>query len=395
VTPFVKAIYKYVFSRRWLLLVTATAIALSLYLHLKASSSPMQSDEETWLKSFDLHKNTYPFSLRYFQNYSTIFVRHITGLTLKNAFYAVQYFLMLLLSLAFFDYLKKLQISQSWSLVGVILFLLSFPIVAAHFEPVHTWDDFWMYGFSILFLTALLKQEWLLSSVFFTLGCFAREQMLLFYPILLLEVWQYRKSTNRIKIFSSLLLSLLVYGIFYWLTYQPSDPKRWELITYNFADGARTADATISIWNSFGFMWLAGAVAFFRLWKKRDESVYRFCFWGAVILVPLTLVMGCFFTLVRETRILFPPFVYVIPLAVWAIKDDLVTFSKVRPTLFWPLTIIVGGIFIFVGMWLSHLIWPAFDYGGAVKLRRDFAGVNLGLALLYLSLLVTTRVTRE
>ncbi len=305
--------------------------------------------------------------------------------------YVIQYFLALVIGLLFHNFLRKLEFSPSWSLFGVSLLMLSLPIAVAHFEPIHTWDDFWMYGFTILTFTVMLNRRWLLSSLFFTLGCFAREQMFLFYPVLLMVAWDYRKETNWRRMTLAMLLPVVVYGSYYLLMYEPSGHQRWSLITYNFANSARTADSTISVWNAFGFLWIPAIVGAFKTWKLRKNSIGRLCLRSAVIAVPLTLGLGLFFTFVRETRILFPPFIFVIPLAVYAIRDGWSKLPQILSDWFWTKVIIAAGFLIFLGIQLANLLWPEFEYGATTKLRRDFAGANIGLGILYLIFLFQTR----
>jgi len=374
------------------IICVAAGILFSLYLHLVVAGSALQFDSETWLKAIHLHKDIYPYNIRPLQTYSTILFHQISGFPLKESFYVIQYLLAFLTGLLFYNYLKKLEFSSNWSLFGVALLMLSLPIAAAFFEPVHTYDDFWMYGFTVLTFIAIISRRWLLSALFFTLGCFAREQMLLFYPVLLMVAWGDRKDTDLSKTILWLLLPLITYGSYYLFMYEPGDPKRWSLINYNFANSTRAADSTISIWNAFGFLWILATVGAIKAWKKRRELIERLCFRGAVIAVPLTLGLGIFFTLVRETRILFPTFVFVIPLGVYAIRDDWSKLPKIRSTWFWTKVVIMAGLLIFIGIQLANWLWPEFDYGASTDLRRNFAGVNIGLAILYLWFLLQTRL---
>ncbi len=307
------------------------------------------------------------------------------------SFYAIQYLASFLTGLLFYNFLKKLNFRPNWSLLGVAVFMFSLPMAAAFFEPVHSYDDYWMYGFTVLTFTAVIDRRWLLTAIFFTLGCLAREQMLLFYPMLIMVAWSDRKITDLPKSFLYLLIPLIVYGTYYLLMYEPSDPKRWSLIHYNFANSSRAADSTISIWNAFGFLWIPAIVGAFKIWKNRLGKIESLLLSGAIIAIPLTLILGLFFTLVRETRILFPPFIFVIPLAVYAIRDDWPKISQVHSGWFWAKVVLAAGLLIFFGIMLANLLWPEFDYGGATKLRRDFAGANIALGLLYLLFLFKTR----
>ena len=81
-------------------------------------------------------------------------------------------------------------------LVGVALTFTAYPIMGANFEPTHTWDDFWSYLFLVLTLLAALDRRTIAVTVYMTLALFAREQAVLFYPLVLLILWWQRHSVR-------------------------------------------------------------------------------------------------------------------------------------------------------------------------------------------------------
>ncbi|MCH8027951.1 MAG: hypothetical protein IID63_07490 [candidate division Zixibacteria bacterium] len=379
-----KQLYRQILDKRYVLAITATGIVVSLFLHLKATWTPLLLDPEAWAKAIEFHLNYYPYNIRFPQTHATLLISQIFGVTLKDSFYILQYILAFLLGPLFFNYLKQLGFERNWSLVGLVALMLSFPILCAHFEPVHTWDDKWMYGFLILTFSALLKSNWLVASLFFTLGCFAREQMVLFYPIFFLAgMWNRQKLGVR-KLSLVLSIPIIIYGTFTLIMYQTADPHRWSLFAYNFENTARAADSIVSLWISFGFLWLLGAAGAASIFAKRSEPKFRILFWGAVTALPLTLILGIFFTYVRETRILFPPFVFLIPLALIALKHLWEKLPAVKSKTFWIITACSGALLIAAGVLIAPYLWPEFDYGSSSMLRRDFAGVQIGLSLLLL-----------
>jgi len=379
-----KQLYQQILDKRYVWAITATAVVVSLILHLKATWSPLLLEPEIWRKSLELHLNHYPFNIRFPQTQATLLVNRLFGLPLKESFYILQYILGFLLGPLFYNYLKTLGFGRNWSLVGLAALMLSFPILCAHFEPVHTWDDIWMYGFLILTFSALLKNNWLVASLFFTLGCFAREQMILFYPIFFIEGFYSREKFGNRKLLLGLLIPVVIYGTFIFLTYQSPDAKRWSLFFYNFENTARAADAVVSLWISFGFLWFLAVAGTFSLIPKRSEPRFRLLFWGAAIAIPLTVSLGIFFTYVRETRILFPPFVFLIPLALIALKNLWAKLPAEKSKAFWIIASCSGALLITAGLFIAPYLWPEFDYGSSANLRRDFAGVQIGLSLLLL-----------
>ena len=386
-----KRLYHQILDKRYVLAITATGIVVSLILHLKATWSPLLLEPELWVKAIEYHLSQYPFNIRFPQTHLTLVVNQLFGIPLKPAFYILQYILVLILGPLFYSYLKHLDFDRRWSLAGVAALMFSFPILGAHFEPVFTWDDIWMYGFLILTFSALLKSNWLVASLFFTLGCFAREQMVLFYPIFLLAgMWSRQKLGVR-KLSLVLSIPIIIYGTFTFLTYLTPHSERWSLFFYNFENTARAADSIVSLWISFGFLWLLGAAGAASIFAKRSDPKFRILFWGAVTALPLTLILGIFFTYVRETRILFPPFVFIIPLALIALKNLWAKLPAEKSKAFWIITACSGALLIAAGVLIAPYLWPEFDYGSSSILRRDFAGVQIGLSLLLLVGVVVSR----
>ncbi|MCH8027634.1 MAG: hypothetical protein IID63_05870, partial [candidate division Zixibacteria bacterium] len=379
-----KQLYRQIIDNRYVLAITTAGIVISLILHLKVTWSPLSLDPEIWAKAIENHLNRYPFYIRFPQTYMTLGINQLFGMPLKESFYILQYSLVFLLGPLFYNYLKTLGFGRNWSLVGLAALMFSFPILCAHFEPVHTWDDKWMYVFLILTFSALLKNNWLVASLFFTLGCFAREQMVLFYPIFFLEGMWCRQKLGVRKLSLVLSIPIIIYGTFTFLTYLTPHSERWSLFFYNFENTARAADSVVSLWNSFGFLWFLGVAGVFCLIPKRSDPKFRILFWGAVTALPLTLILGIFFTYVRETRILFPPFVFLMPLALIALKNLWEKLPAVKSKAFWIITACSGALLIAAGVLIAPYLWPEFDYGSSSMLRRDFAGVQIGLSLLLL-----------
>ena len=386
-----KQLYQQILDKRYVLAITAAGVIVSLFLHLKATWSPLQLEPEIWVKSIDYHLGQYPFNIRFPQTHLTLVVNQLFGIPLKPAFYMLLYFLTLMLGPLFYNYLKLLDFDRRWSLAGVAALMFSFPILCAHFEPVFTWDDIWMYGFVILTFSALFKSKWLIASLFFTLGCFAREQMILFYPIFFLEGFWNRQKLGVRKLSLVLSVPIIIYGTFTFLTYLTPHSERWSLFFYNFANTGRAADSIVSLWSSFGFLWLLGAAGAVSIFAKRSEPPYRLLFWGTVTALPLTMFLGIFLTYVRETRILFPPFVFVIPLALVALKNLWAKLPADKSKGFWIITACSGALLITAGVLIAPYLWPEFDYGSSAGLRRDFAGVHIGLSLLLLMGVVVGR----
>ncbi|MDH4035043.1 MAG: hypothetical protein OEV80_14735, partial [candidate division Zixibacteria bacterium] len=263
-----------------------------------------------------------------------------------------------------------------WSRLGLFLVLSAYPILAAHIEPMHTWDDLWAHLFVMLAIVALLKSRLITGLIWFTLSCFAREQSLIFYGPMLVTAMMYCKQVPRRRIVLMSAVPVVVYAVYYLVVWQTPDPARYSLILFNFENPLRTSDTLFSLFISFGFLWplaLAGLV------RKGVDPSARFLKLGTWLTLPVTLVLTLFFTNARETRILFPPFIFMIPLTLVALKS---VYDWLKPRLSWRFAavgLIVLVALMTVGVWLGYEAFPEFEYRRCQNFQRMWAGIHFGL----------------
>jgi hypothetical protein len=362
-------------------LITVTLLTLIFFLHWKWCSSYMHFSDEIWQKVFQLHLTWYPFNIRYFTTYSILFLHDALRLPISVSFFIIQFPLMFFLGLVFYRYLRELGFGTKQSNAGVALLFTMYPFMCAFFEPVHTWDDIWAYLFITISLTMVLGGRLNLSAIFFTLGCFAREQSLIFYPMLVYAAVKFVKVMSWKKRILWLLMPLIVYGGFYAIVWQEPDPKRFQLIHFNFENAIRARDTLYSLFISFGFVWVAAAVSLVRSWATGKSAKDRWTNWGAVITVPTTVVLALFFAFTRETRILFPPFVFLLPLALTElilIYNRLKGKLRLRVCASW---VIAFAIFLGIGIYLGKAAFPSFEFRGCPPFSRFLAGLHFGMIL--------------
>ncbi len=374
--------------------VTLVALVLSFFLHLKWCGTTMSLSEEIWQKMLEFHLTWYPFSIRYFTSYSVLFLQNAFSLPVRESFFMLQFSLAFVLALVFYRYLRVLSFSQQQSTVGVFLLLSSYPILCAHFEPVHTWDDFWSYLFVTMAVTSVIRGKLGAGMVYFTLGCFAREQTLLFYPVLVVAAGWFSKDVSPLRRTLWLLSPLIVYGAFYGALWQNPDPKRFELIRFNFEHSLRTRDTIFSLFISFGFIWLASATALVRAMDANRGKVSRLLFWGALFTGPATVALTLFFTFARETRIFFPPFIFLLPLALVELTSAYSFIKKTKPLGRRMIQIALFGLLMAIGFLLGKLAFPYFEYRSCGRFAQQWAGLHFGLILNLAAFYITRIVIR-
>jgi hypothetical protein len=115
--------------------------------------------------------------------------------------------------------------------------------------------------------------------------------------------------------------------------------------------------------------------------------------WGMATAVPLTTVVALLFTFVRETRILFPSFVIIVPLSLLTLQAGWNRIARHRRQWLFGLAAALAPA-IWIGFQLSDKLFPKFDYGANAAFRRDIAGIHLGLTLVFLICLLLTGIGR-
>ncbi len=369
-----------------LIIITLLAL-LSIYIHLYPFGSPMGQSEEIWMKRIKLHLEWGPFSHRLIQSYATLFFHHLFDVPIRESFFIVQYSLFFFIGLIFYRYLRLLSFDKLWSSFGLVLLLSAYPILGAHFSPVYTWDDLWGYLFVLLMIIYLLKNNWKYVGLNFLLGLFAREQIIIFLPVLLVMIYDQRKDNRSLNKIVLIVLPIIIYFLYRLFLWEDINPKRWELIYFNFATQNRSNDTLISLFLSFGFIWLLYFAGFIRLFYKKVLKEYRLLLVGSISTLILTIIIALFFAFTRETRILFPPFVFVIPIALIALKS--ITTFKYKSNwncLKYILSAILLGFLIYSGISYVKYLDIQCDFWAGSDIKFLLTGIHFGVILFILYL---------
>ena len=370
--------------KRELLLVLGVALFLSLvsiWLQVQVSPGPMTLGEDIWQKKLDLHLDAYPFKLRPFQSYATLFLHEQLGLSIRNSFFILQYTLALLIALAFYVLLRRLRFDRTWAMIGLILLLTAYPILGAHWAPTHTWDDFWGYLFITLSLLAVLRDRPLQAGLWLLLAAIARETNVIFVPLVLFPLWKPAEPKRRALILACGLAPLVVAGAIRLLWGADEDFSRWAWhLNYNFETALRVNDTIVSLIIAFGPLWVLSLIGFFQVKNDTTTPHRSLLLWGYAVSVPLHLAFGLAGGMARETRLLFPPFVFLIPLATLALRSLVARIKTgwTKKPKYLPLEALV--VLCIVGVVAaSEWLFPTFDYGTNAAIRRPLAGIYLGM----------------
>jgi hypothetical protein len=359
--------------------ITLILLAVSFILHVKACGSPMTAPPEVWQKRIDVHLTRYPFTIRYFTTYSVLFMNKFLSLPYREAFFILQFGLAFVLGPIFYRFLKELKFRKSWANVGLVILFTSYPIMAAHFEPVHTWDDFWTYSLVVLTFYSMLRGRLLAASIFFTLACLSREQALLFYPALILAAYFFAGHISLSRKVLYLLVPAVIFAVFSFAVSETPHPGRFSLVLFNFENALRTSDTLFSFYVSFGFVWVAAAIPIFRSVRGLKNAIDRFLVLAAVVTVPSNVVLTLLFTYARETRIFFPPFIFLIPLALLILEPTHIFIRKELSRQRRVIALVIFHALMFAGIYLARFVFPHFEYRQCANYCREWAGINFGI----------------
>lgn len=377
--------------------ITIVILAASIGLHTKWCGTPFNLPDKAWEEMVTFHTDKYPYSMRLLTTPTVIGLSDVTGLPLRISFGLLQFSLMFGLGLAFYRLLRHLGIRPFWSAFGLASLLLCLPVFFAISEPIHTWDDIWGYLFLTLCVSAIVRRHFFPAGLWFIATCFAREQTLIYFPAYAAGVIYLSDQTQKIRTAAAVIAPLLLFGVYLASVWQPMESGRYQLILFNFDGFLRTRDSIYSIFMAFGWLWLG---MMFALRGKPPAGVkfeyHRLLKTGTLYAVPITLVFACGFTLVRETRILFPPAVLVVPLVMIYLQEKSHSLSgSLRKNGFlWTLALVSLAL-LGLGIWMGHLIFPSFEYRQCPDFSRLWAGVQIGLALVLVWMLVAGRLARR
>ena len=214
----------------------------------------------------------------------------------------------------------------------------------------------------------------------------------------MIAVWHQRSVTSRFQLTLALFLPLLIAVGYRLLLSGPSDTDRLVYLSRNFETHLKTVDSIASTVIAFGFLWPLSVVGFVRTVRNKATPQRTLLLTGCLIAFPTTIFLAIAASYARETRIFFPPFVFVIPLSIVSVQAIATyaraNWSRLRTVLYTALLItfmILGAIYIRRG-WFD-----TFDYKANAELRGPLAGAYLGgfvaMALVYVT--ESIRVCRE
>lgn len=366
------------------LILSAAMVSLALYVQLYLGSM-FDVDDKAWLFRLGIHLDNYPFSARVFTTYPVKWLGEILGGRYELAFGFYQYAIYFLIGPLFYQYLRRLRFDHHWSLTGLLIIYLSYPMLAAFHEPVSSWDDFLQYAALIVAFSSLLTDRFRLSAVAFAFGLAAREATVLIYPVWAIALWFTCSRSPRYKM-GLVSLPVLVGGFLWYYPDKEPAAARINSITENFRNEGWARNSLYSLAMGLGFLWmlLLPALRSPRVRKRLQEGGLSFIRYGAIYSVPVVTAVVLNFAYARETRLFFPPFVFVIPLVMVYLYEHRDRLKKFYSGQHRIRTIVIVVVTLLVGTALAIGLFPHFDYRSAHHFARGMFAVHFAFGAMAL-----------
>lgn len=376
------------------LLLSAFMVAAALFVQFYWNSMFDVADDG-WLFRLRLHQDYYPFSARIFTTYPVIWLGKLLGSRYELAFGLFQYSLYFILGPLLYQYLRRLKIEHLWALGGLVIFYLSYPMIAAFHEPVSTWDDFLQYGALIMAFSFLIAGRLSASTIAFSFGVAAREATILIYPVWALAIWMKSEKPAMYRL-RFMLLPLLVGAALWYFPEKEPAAKGIHSIQENFRDAKWTRNSLYSLFMGLGFLWVMIPLALFS--KRVTETLKgtrRFVWLGSLYAPPAVTLVVLFAAYARETRLFFPPFVFVIPLVLVFLHKYRESYIRYFSRGHYTSAVLTIGLALWLGRELSLWLFPHFDYRSALLFAQGIFGGHVAVAIVAALPLIVERIWRK
>lgn len=371
--------------QQWLavLLLILFFIALSIIFHTLPCSTPMNGlTDAQWDARVKGHLETYPFFRRLPVTHLVVGLRDLTGLTTRQSFYTLEYLILFIASIFFYRFLRQIKFDFGWSMAGLAVFLASYPVLLGFSEPVHTWDDLWTYAALIYCMSALYRGKMIAAILAFTVALYAREQTLTFYPLFIAGVWLFGGRWKVPMRILFLFIPALLFAPFFLPGWSVPAPAQF-IVDINWGSPGKSANSIFSLIMSFGVIWitwLLGIVAFFSDRLFRADLRNRFLLYGSLYAVAVTLLVVTQVGFMRETRLFFVPFIWVIPVSLWWIRK---CHHRMLAAHLWVRGLATAVVItsIVLCLPLGATLFPVLDYRNCPDICQKWTGVHIAFAI--------------
>ncbi len=377
-------------SRQQIVIVWIVALVLtvlSLTSHLTAGST-LHQDKEMWQYKVSVHQRVHAFQVRPLTTSIVVALHDHAGVPFRTGFMVLQFMLFLLCGPVFWYFLRILGFSPAYSLAGMIIYLLTLPLFLAHFEPVHTWSDFWVYLFVPLSFTMAMRRRYVVALITIVLALMARETTFLFLPVWFLFIYAGRDRRYTLAAGLTLLAAALFVGARLWFFGRITAPPEADF-QFNFENYLRGSDTIFSLIVSLGFVWVVGLWQVFHR-ARLPIRFYNLIRFGAIFTAAGFVSSTILMARARETRLFVPPVIFLLPLILVYVQERAARIKSILRRLPAWTTALGGVALLALGIWAAKLAFPKFEY----RLWPDGNWTYLGLHLALIALFLIVELSR-
>jgi len=213
-------------------------------------------------------------------------------------------------AVAFHVFLAILGFARWERVLGVLIFLLSAPVLLAYYVVVNTREDPLAYLLVLLSLIALVQDRPVAMCCLSILGAWTRETTLivpLLYLVYAREAWPRRILLFALPVAAH--VALRIYAGFGLNTVKG--------IARNLA---YPVEAALFLFIAFGAFWFAAWLGYSRASPTADGPALGWLRRSAVLAVGLIVLTSVTMAKLRENRVVFMAFPWIVPLALTAIR---------------------------------------------------------------------------
>ena len=210
-------------------------------------------------------------------------------------------------------------------------FLFSLPILCAFYGSIFTYDDIVQYLLLSIFLIFLFKENHIVSALFFLLACIARETSLIYLLLVFFYLYNQNKL-NYIKIIVWIMPLILYFTFIYFYLNESTlsaskaflFEKRFSAWKTNFQDFKTLRETSTIMFVMLGFP------SYFVINRIRKTQFSEGVFWSkfSLMFLSLNLIVVLISGLVRESRLLFVPLCFILPLVVQQLEKFSISLKK-------------------------------------------------------------------
>lgn len=274
--------------------------------------------EPHYLKEALIYHKTNPvFVKRKATTYLVETLSSLSGLSIADAFVAINYLLLCLHGILLYHWLQSFELNEKQRCITIILYYASFSIFFIFFPPVYSYDEPLHYACIYAAFIAYQRNQRILFTLLFAGSCIIRESSLLLLPFFILMEWtKYHSIRKSLPVLFSLLIACIGYMLYRGFIakegYSMNDEilARKEAFFLNFKDRASLSESLFSFFNTVLF-------PLFFIWEyegrnpgktiKRNHIIY------ATFLVMMNSILVFLGMLAKESRLFFLPMILLIP----------------------------------------------------------------------------------